>query len=1149
MKNYFFPAMVSLLLFCGTTAFSQQLKFNHVIDRKTKYLGVIFGIAQDRQGYIWISAGQPEGGPGGVYRYDGSKIVSFLNDRKNDNSLANNWAYCMIIDSSGIIWIGTLSSGLDRYDPSTNSFMHFRHDAKKIYSLANDSVRALLEDHKGNLWVGTLGGLDLLDKETGRFTHYANNRNDTGSLSYNHVHVIYEDRQGTLWVGCGSSLDKEPFDSGGLNRFNRTTGTFTRYMHDPADPGSIGNNKVSALLEDNKGIFWVGTAGDGLHTMNRSKGSFTHYYYDPTHPEKLSRPFLDKTDPDDHITFIKEDITGAIWIGSFHQGINRYDPVTKKITHYGLLRYRDSTISAKDTASGFQEFLARNAFTSKDGLFWITSGNGDLYNINLLRTDIPYYNLNTAANSFYKEPGKNILWIGTVKGLIRKNMTTGDEKILHHDPHNNNSLCNDTINCLRVDDEGKFWLATNNGLSKFDPVTNSFTNCYHSEKDTNSLSSNNLINLFIDRDKNVWVGTYHTGLNELDPKTNKFRRFENWSNDINKTNSDWINYISEDENHTLWIGTGNSINSLDKTNMQFRRYWEDNPGNYFVYSYSICVDAKGVVWSGSYDNALSRFDKASDGFLPYEDSASGMTIDHVLNILEDNKHNLWVATSKSITRINEQRNKVKIYRASHEIHFNDADYVPNNFQSWDGELFFGDSSGYYSFFPAKLKDNSVPPLVSFSAFYLGDKEVKPAVNGVLKVPVWQTKEIKLSYGQNIFSIDFNATHYDGEVELQYLFILENYDNTWHHIGTDHTAYFFNVPPGKYIFHAKAIEADGTSDEKTISIIIVPPWYKSWWAYSIYGICFLLIAFIANRIVKNRIVEKERTKSKEKELAQAKEIEKAYHSLEQAHETLKATQAQLIQSEKMASLGELTAGIAHEIQNPLNFMNNFSEVNKELLAEMKDEMRKGNLADAELIANDIEENEEKINHHGKRADSIVKGMLQHSRASSGQKELTDINKLNDEYSRLSYHGMKARDKSFNAEMKTEFDEAIGKINVVPQDIGRVLLNLFNNAFYAVNERRKVEGEGFKAMVSVQTKKIAPLQGMGAKVEIRVADNGNGIPQNIVDKIFHPFFTTKPTGQGTGLGLSLAYDIIKAHGGEIKVETKEGKGSEFVILLPT
>ena len=270
-------------------------------------------------------------------------------------------------------------------------------------------------------------------------------------------------------------------------------------------------------------------------------------------------------------------------------------------------------------------------------------------------------------------------------------------------------------------------------------------------------------------------------------------------------------------------------------------------------------------------------------------------------------------------------------------------------------------------------------------------------------------------------------------------------------------------------------------------------------------------------------------------SQKKEIEKTLGEL-------KSTQSQLIQSEKMASLGELTAGIAHEIQNPLNFVNNFSEVNTELIDELQQEMEKGNLADAKAISNNIKENEQKINHHGKRADTIVKGMLQHSRSSSGVKEPTDINALADEYLRLAYHGLRAKEKSFNVTMKTNFDESIGKINVIPQDMGRVILNLITNAFYAVNEKKNQQMNGYEPTVSVSTKKL------NGKVLISVKDNGNGIPQNVLDKIFQPFFTTKPTGHGTGLGLSMSYDIIKAHGGELQVETKIGEGATFIIQLP-
>ncbi|HET6555801.1 MAG TPA: ATP-binding protein [Prolixibacteraceae bacterium] len=261
--------------------------------------------------------------------------------------------------------------------------------------------------------------------------------------------------------------------------------------------------------------------------------------------------------------------------------------------------------------------------------------------------------------------------------------------------------------------------------------------------------------------------------------------------------------------------------------------------------------------------------------------------------------------------------------------------------------------------------------------------------------------------------------------------------------------------------------------------------------------------------------------------------------------LKATQAQLIQSEKMASLGELTAGIAHEIQNPLNFVNNFSEVSQELLDEMipmiRDHLDKGNYEEVEAIINDVKQNLKKILLHGKRAEGIVKGMLQHSRTSSGVKEPTNINELADEYLRLAYHGLRAKDKSFNATMKTDFDESIGPVNVVPEDIGRVILNLITNAFYAVTEKMKQQLNEYEPTVSVSTKKVDD------KVVISVKDNGIGISPKVVDKIFQPFFTTKPTGQGTGLGLSMSYDIVKAHGGELKVETKEGEGAEFIIEL--
>ncbi len=322
------------------------------------------------------------------------------------------------------------------------------------------------------------------------------------------------------------------------------------------------------------------------------------------------------------------------------------------------------------------------------------------------------------------------------------------------------------------------------------------------------------------------------------------------------------------------------------------------------------------------------------------------------------------------------------------------------------------------------------------------------------------------------------------------------------------------------------------------VVYISVWFKD---------TLLKVKETANHLIKITEEKKEILANQNIQLEQ--QVAHRTAELNESMEHLKSTQAQLIQSEKMASLGELTAGIAHEIQNPLNFVNNFSDVNTELITELHEAAAQGDLREVMALVKDIKENEEKIMHHGKRADAIVKGMLQHSRASGGTTEPTDINALADEYLRLAYHGLRAKDKSFNATMRTDFDPSIGKVNVIPQDIGRVILNLITNAFYAVSEKKNSGIENYDPTVNVRTKNIVSSDGK-TYLEISVQDNGHGMPKSVMDKIFQPFFTTKPTGQGTGLGLSLSYDIVKAHGGELKVQTDEGKGSVFTIrVLPS
>ncbi|WP_187174320.1 ATP-binding protein [Algoriphagus sp. AK58] len=391
--------------------------------------------------------------------------------------------------------------------------------------------------------------------------------------------------------------------------------------------------------------------------------------------------------------------------------------------------------------------------------------------------------------------------------------------------------------------------------------------------------------------------------------------------------------------------------------------------------------------------------------------------------------------------------------------------------------------------------------------------------------------------ENSYRFEFAAPYFEEEKKTKYQTYLEGFDSDWVDWNDNRFKEYTNLSPGTYTFHVRAMAHTGRiSEESVYSFVVLAPWYATWWAYILYA---LLIGAAITGIVKWRS-----RKLKAENLLLEERVNERTAALEKSLADLKSTQAQLIQSEKMASLGELTAGIAHEIQNPLNFVNNFSELGVELIDEMTEEIEKGDLEEVKEIATDLKENLKKIHHHGKRAGSIVRGMLAHSRKSSSEKELTDINALADECLRLSFHGLRAKDKSFSADFKTDLDPNIPKIPVVSQDLGRVILNLINNAFYAVNDRAKKGEPDYKPSITVST----CLYEEGKGVKISISDNGSGIPDSIKEKIFQPFFTTKPAGEGTGLGLSLSYDIIKAHGGELKVESEEGKGTQFSIHLP-
>jgi signal transduction histidine kinase/streptogramin lyase len=864
-----------------------------------------------------------------------------------------------------------------------------------------------------------------------------------------------------------------------------------------------------------------------LHTLDRKTGKFTRHSYDPKQPEKLSRPPVNVSAGYDHITFILEDSDGKIWIGTAANGINRYDPVSHKIRHFG---------NDADKSGSFPDNSGWWAHASNDGIVWLTTQDENVYKIDLQNIHIPHIKVDGINRSLMEE-APFFMWIGTKKGVLRKNLKNGTFQRFVHDPLNNKSLSSNFISKIFQDAMGVVWIGTANGLNRYDADSGSFTRYLHDPNDSKSLSGYAISDIHEDRDFNLWVGVNGEGLNLLDRETGNFTHFRKNDEDpySNSISDDHVSRILEGETNELWIGTywKGGINKMDQKTGVFKLYLPGFNAN------DMFRDKAGIIWVGT-NKGLYRYDKTLDKFYPFGDEGSGISINSVvMSIIGDNKENLWVSTLTGIYRLNKNRDKLVHFGKESGVITSDGDrlFKASGYKANDGRLFFCDSRGYYSFYPVDFKTSLDELQLYFTSFWLNNRALVPDKNGPLKESLFETKEILLDHNENEFAFSFTTIDYRGSGEKILYYKLENYDTDWREARVEDKVNYFKVPPGNYIFQIKTVNAiNGIWSEESIDVTIAPPWWTTWWAYGLYFVLFIVGIYAMDRYQRKRLLEKARAETKEKELAQAKEIKKAYAEL-------KATQSQLIQSEKMASLGELTAGIAHEIQNPLNFVNNFSEVSNELIEEMSEEIAKGDLEEAKAIVEDIKQNLEKINHHGKRADAIVKGMLQHSRSSSGVKEPTDINELADEYLRLAYHGLRAKDKSFNATMETDFDETIGKINVIPQDIGRVILNLITNAFYATDEKNKKNQMGYEPKVTVTTKKE------GEKVIISVKDNGNGIPKKLLNKIFQPFFTTKPTGQGTGLGLSLSYDIVKAHGGELKVDTEEGKSTTFFITLST
>jgi signal transduction histidine kinase/ligand-binding sensor domain-containing protein len=1069
---------------------------------------------QDAFGYIWIGSWD------GVFRYDGNTFQK-----------KSNYGRYVIADKHGGVWIS--------YDRGREVGRIAYYDSKKdsltIYEQQGweNSFPEITLDNSGTLWAASEEGLYYFNEVTHAFE-----KDSLANPDFGHIELVAQ-KDGSL-----SFFYLEPGVKWGIgNRSENGTVQYEDYPSDQNNPDPTAPfNRVSSTprmtVYKNNGLLIINEFGwayketfssgwtfvkpenlgplsdfsfiithdqdlyvrhlNSITKFNIQSGKSTTFQHNPVNPKSVlpeeqfggTRPFIDRQE--------------VLWIPSFSHGLSRLNLYE---SDFGLLRNQDGT-PIRDVIS---------ALELDDGSFLIGSRIDDngLFHFDAEGNIIKRY-----SGSFDSPSGKSV----------------------------STELSHPFVWSLVKGSDGSIWAGTGDpnpdsgGLNRLRPGSNEITRFKHDPNDEASLYPGNwVIKILEDGSGRIWAQDFNK-IAWIDPETEVITRYDHpeeigvVSNEpailLRDTSGDLI--VSTQSNNFYRIHHENL--SIKKINLFFE--WDEPTPIYDQ-------DLNGRFWVGNnkrfgrLDSTLTKIEKW------FTIDSLNVPVNEFTSSQNDEQNNRWIGSDNGLVKFNPNSEKATHY--SYERGLQGYSYSGTSYRGPSGKLYFAGNGGINIFDPSQIQINPHSPQMVFTKMTLNGESIALEKEETLQLIANSDKQLNVEPDVSTIGFEFAAMHFAGENSNQYQFKLDGFDEDWRDGGVIGQATYTNLSPGKYTLRVKGSNLDGvwSDGNDTLVLNVLPPWYQTWWAYGLYFLLLVGGVVMANSIQRKRVQQKEREKAQEKELQQAKEIEKAYQNLELAHENLKAAQTQLVQQEKLASLGQLTAGIAHEIKNPLNFVNNFSEVSNELIDEAFEELEK--LVDSEekeeiiAILEDVKGNLSKVQEHGKRANGIVTSMLQHSRGGDGKMEATDLNALLKEYVNLSFHGMRAGKTPINVDIDLQLEEGIGKVNLISEDFSRVIVNLCNNAFDAMRQKTVEVPDSYQPKLTVRTKSEKN------QVFIEVEDNGPGIPDEIKDKILQPFFTTKKGTEGTGLGLSITNDIIKAHGGSLEVESNQN-GSKFVISLP-
>jgi signal transduction histidine kinase/ligand-binding sensor domain-containing protein len=898
-----------------------------------------------------------------------------------------------------------------------------------------------------------------------------------GSLTAVHV-----DSGGNIWASTqGGGFFRR---LGGATDFSRFEGV--------GEVGDLGATTALTIATDSEGRALVGTT-NGVYRIEFETG-------------KIER------ESEGVIVRVHQDKQGFLWLAALGGGFTHLD--------WG----NDQQFYSAD-GEGANELGGGGAVNSlKDdkGNLWLATRLGGLSRLNRARNqfrEIDVERLGSGSVWWAWEGPRGNLWFATNDGLSRA--TPGDIE-----SGKTATNVTDKAREAYVDRSGGMWgFGRGSGLQRLEADGSVLASYRHDPNNERSLGSDDVNVMLEDTQGRFWVGTSGEGVNGFDPRTGLFTRYpfrRTPRAGVSDSLDDAVVFaLMEDTRGTIWVGTNlGGASRFDPESGTFTSNFDDGQG--MVAAQDVFEDSAHRLWVGTYLGGLFQIDPGTGQVLAQHDESDGLIHNSVGTIQEDNSGHLWLGTGRGLVRFDPESETFRTFPKPDGM--TTSTFSVTSLRLRSGLLLFGGDQGITMFDPEALSSDSGPPEIAL------EMVTHRSAAGDIRIPLSGEGTVSLAHDENDVTFDYVGIDFEHAEGIRYRYALAPYDADWIDAGPGRSARYTSLKPRWYTFRVQAVNAEGLwSEAASLNLEIRSPWWKTWWAYMLYSVPLFGFGGGFILIVQRRAKEKERDRSH-------RELEEAYSQLDTSHQQLKDTQEQLLQQEKLASLGQLTAGIAHEIKNPLNFVNNFAEVNAELAEELSAALAGGDAEEVATLIEDLRGNAVQIAKHGKRADSIVRSMMQHARGGSSNRENIDVNAFLGDYVDLAWHGMRARDDGFNAEVTRDFGEAAGHLMVMPQELGRVVLNLLNNAFDAVRGREN-------SVVVVSSRRHR------GHLEICVSDNGPGIPDDIREKIFEPFFTTKATGKGTGLGLSLSYDIVtKGHGGSMTVGESEAGGAKFSVVLP-